>query len=423
MAIAWVGLSNDEIQKRTACVKDAWAAAQGTLIRDAIIQYTSQSLIGLLAGAVAMVIGACLVILIGNIGGAAIGGVLGSLAGGAGAVPGAAAGRLIGNQAAMALLNVLGVGLLLHYIASEVGAIGSCFYRALDCAWNSHSFGGALYKTRIEYSARYFAEGVGRFFGALVMALVIVLTRGKAEEKARVLQSKLMKICDGLEVYITRNLTTLQKRYQGGLPRATVTRGLPETPEAFMAEQGKARAAARAPRPFRDMPNFYKRSVGELRSWLKANRFKKVAEVRRPGQNKGNGELATDFQSEIWMRQRQPGGPIECVRVDPHGHVPPKFRDGPVRMGTDAKGKVTSERIAWGERPHYHLETIPADQAVPYRTQYVPSAIAYEGRGKNVTQMTADHQRMQEQSFKIFGEGGKLAPVNKWALIHVPLAP
>ncbi len=419
MAISVLGESQESIQRKRACIKDAWQRAQGKYVSDAIVAHTAKDLAGLLAGAIAMLLGAALVILIGNVGGAALGGALGAMAGGAGAVPGAAAGRLVGNYMASAFLQLLGVGLLIAYIASELSAIGNHFRAGLDCAWNSSEFGGELYEMRMEYAAKHFAEGIGKFFGALVMALVIVLTRGKAEEKARIMNSKLMKVCDGLEAYITANLTKLQTKYRGGLARSTVTSGLPENPEGLVA----ARRAAQAAKPFGGMPSFYRRSLRDLRGWLQSNQFVKVAEVRKPGSFKQDGTRSADFQSEIWMRQRTPGGEIECVRIDPHGHVPPKFRDGPFRIKQDpATGQWSSERIAWGERPHYHLETIPSSKAIEYRTRYVPDAVMFESNGGNVPKMISDHQAMSAKAVEVFGASGELAPMRgKFEMIHIPL--
>jgi hypothetical protein len=418
MAITWLGLSSGEINKRLACVKDAWDRAQGRYITTAVQRHTTNDVATLLVGAVAVVVGSALVILVGNVGGTVVGGALGSLAGGAGAVPGAAAGRAVGHALAMGLLNLLGVGLLIGFIASEVTTIGHHAYVAIDTAWNSADFGGILYESRIDFAARHFAESVGKFFGALVMALIIVLTRGKAEEKSKILNSKLMKMCDGLQIHIAKNLRPLEAKFNRGLARATVTEGLPATPEAAMKQ-----AKAPAMKAFEGMPNFYRRRVSDLRGWLQANGFQQKAGVRKPGQAKADGTTATDFQSEIWMRQRKPGGEIECVRIDPHGHLPPKFRDGPIKVQQNPKtGEWSSERIAWGERPHYHLESIPAEKAQIYLTQYVPEAAMFESSGKNVGGMQAWHQEASKRAVQLYGEAGELAPLrNKFEMIHIPL--
>lgn len=419
MAITWNGLSNDEIKKRLACVKDAWDRAQGQHVMTAIKRHTSNDIATLLVGAITVVLGSALAILIGNVGGTIVGGALGSLAGGAGAVPGAAAGRAVGHAMAMGLLNLLGVGLLIAFVANEIGTIGGHAYTAIDTAWNSADFGGEIYESRMDFAARHFAESVGKFFGALVMALIIVLTRGKVEEKSKILNSKLMKLCDGLQIYIVRNLKPLEAKFSGGLARATVTESLAATPEATLKQQ-KAAAAAK---PFEGMPNFYRRRVGDLRSWLESNGFKNKEKVRKPGQPKPDGTKYTDFQSEIWMRQRTPGGEIECVRIDPHGHVPPPTRDGPIRVERNPKsGEWSSERIAWGERPHFHLETIPADKAQVYLSKYVPEAVMYESSAKSVPGMQAAHQEASKRAIKLYGEAGELAPLrNKFEMIHIPL--
>lgn len=420
MAISWLGLSKEELIKRKDCLVDAWNRAQGRYVTEAIVRHTTQDFVGLVGGVITMVVGAAMVIIIGNVAGAAIGGALGSLAGGAGAVPGAAAGRALGNLIATGFLNVLGVGLLIAYIGGELGTIGYHFYVAIDCAWNSADFGNPYYIVRIDWAARHFAEGIGKFFGAMVMALIIVLTRRPAEERMKVFSSKLSQLCNGLEAYIVKNLKPLEAKYKNGLAKATVTEGIAETPEAAIRER-KAKATAAA-NPFGDMPSFYRHTVGELRGWLKANGFTQKTSVRRPGAPKPGGGTYTDFQSEIWMRDRG-NGSIECVRIDPEGHLPPKFRDGPIRIKQDPKTKEwSSERIAWGERPHYHLESIAPEKAQVYLTQYVPEAQMYEAGGKSVAQMQDWHKSATEWAVNVFGADGVLAPLrSKFEMIHIPL--
>lgn len=423
MAISWLGLSSDELVKRKDCLVDAWNRAQGRYVMDAIVKHTTQDFVGLIGGVITMVLGAAMVIIIGNVAGAAIGGALGSLAGGAGAVPGAAAGRALGNLIATGFLNVLGVGMLIAYIGSELGTIGRHFYLGIDCAWNSGDFGNPYYTIRIDWAARHLAEGIGKFFGAMVMALIIVLTRRPAEERMKVFSSRLSELCNGLEAYIVKNLKPLEAKYKNGLVKATVTEGIAETPEGAVKEV-KAKAAAAA-KPFGDMPSFYRHTVTELQGWLKANGFTKKASVRRPGEAKPGGGTYTDFQSEIWMRDRG-NGSVECVRIDPEGHVPPPAnrRDGPFRIKQDpATGKWSDERIAWGERPHYHLETITPDKAQVYLTQYVPEAKMFESGGKSVAQMQDWHKSANEWAVKVYGEDGALAPLRgKFEMIHIPLA-
>ncbi|MBN9660874.1 MAG: hypothetical protein J0H49_21960 [Acidobacteria bacterium] len=423
MAISWLGLSSDELVKRKDCLVDAWNRAQGRYVMDAIVKHTTQDFAGLVGGVITMVLGAAMVIIIGNVAGAAIGGALGSLAGGAGAVPGAAAGRALGNLIATGFLNVLGVGLLIAYIGSELGTIGYHFYVGIECAWNSGDFGNPYYTIRIDWAARHLAEGIGKFFGALVMALIIVLTRRPAEERMKIFSSRLSELCKGLESYIVKNLKPLEAKYKNGLAKATVTEGIAETPEGAVKEV-KAKAAAAA-KPFGDMPSFYRHTVSELQGWLKANGFTKKASVRRPGEAKPGGGTYTDFQSEIWMRDRG-NGMVECVRIDPEGHVPPPAnrRDGPFRIKQDpVTGKWSDERIAWGERPHYHLETITPDKAQVYLTQYVPEAKMFEAGGKSVAQMQDWHKSANEWAVKVYGEDGALAPLRgKFEMIHIPLA-
>ena len=148
-----VGLSNQEIGERTQNVVAAWNRAQGAYVMNAIVAHTSQGLLGLLAGAIAMILGAAVLVIVGNVGGAALGGALGALAGGAGAAPGAALGRTIGNFVVMKFLEYLGVALLLTFIAEEVGVIGYHFMVGIDTAWNAPS-GGRFRDIAIDFAAR-----------------------------------------------------------------------------------------------------------------------------------------------------------------------------------------------------------------------------------------------------------------------------
>jgi hypothetical protein len=294
----------------------------------------------------------------------------------------------------------------------------------VNCAWDSSSFNGKIYEARMQYAAKHMAEAFGIFCACLIIAILLYLSRNKAKEKGELLNSKLATLCDGLVTHVIRNIDKLKAKYANGVLKATVTEGLPKTPEGLV-EKGKA--AAGGPAPFNDIPNFANRSVASLRQWLQANGFKKLKEMERPGSADSAGRPNRDFKSEIWARQRPGSARVECVRIDPEGHVPgnPNSRTGPIKIhGRDGTGAVQYERRGWGERAHYHLESIVPGELTWYLDNFVPQAIKYTAQAKNVAEYQAAYQRAKAFGQRVFGTDGAVAAERSvWEMIHIPLAP
>lgn len=418
-----IGLTAAEILKRKKCVDEAWNLAKRDYLVKAVVAHTSQEIFGLLGGVLTMLVGSVVVILIGNVGGAAIGGAIGAFVGGAGAAPGAAIGRTVGHAVAMGLLTLVGVKFLIEYVGSQLGLIGEHFMEGVNCAWDSSDFNGRLYEARMQYAAKHMAEGFGIFCACLIIAIILYLTRNKAKEKGELLNSKLATLCDGLVTHVIRNIDKFKAKYANGVLKATVTEGLPKTPEG-LAEKAKAAAG---PVPFNDIPNFANRSAASLRQWLETNGFKKMKEMERPGSTDSAGRPNADFKSEIWVRQRPGSARVECVRIDVEGHVPgnPKSRTGPIKIhGRDGNGTVQYERRAWGERPHYHLESIVPGEMTWYLDNFVAQAIKYTADAKTTGEYQAAYQRAKSFNQKVFGRDGEVAVERSvWEMIHIPLAP
>ena len=97
----------------------------------------------------------------------AIGAALGALAGGVGAAPGAAAGFEVG----MALLEWLGLGMLIVWVGQAIIEIGGAFGSFLGQVWNAR--GDAK---KLDAAAFQFAEAVGILLAKLLEALVMYVS-------------------------------------------------------------------------------------------------------------------------------------------------------------------------------------------------------------------------------------------------------
>jgi uncharacterized membrane protein YgcG len=96
----------------------------------------------------------------------AIGAALGALAGGVGAAPGAAAGFEVG----VALLQWLGMALLINWVLHAIMDVGSAFGGFLGTVWNADSDAETL-----DIGARQFAAAVGELVGALLEAIIMLV--------------------------------------------------------------------------------------------------------------------------------------------------------------------------------------------------------------------------------------------------------
>lgn len=135
----------------------------GQYIPEAVARHVEEMLREALAGlAVMMAVAAGLLAVT-----TAIGAALGALAGGAGAAPGAAA----GFEAGVALLEWLGLGMLVVWIGASVVQVGASFADFFGKVWAAR--GDA---EKIDKAARQFAEAIGLLLAKLCEALIMYVT-------------------------------------------------------------------------------------------------------------------------------------------------------------------------------------------------------------------------------------------------------
>ncbi|MFT3765619.1 MAG: SH3 domain-containing protein [Minicystis sp.] len=94
----------------------------------------------------------------------AVGAIIGALGGGVGAAPGAAAGFQVG----LAILDWLGLAMLVGWIAASLRDIGVAFGQFISTVWSAHGNRGIL-----DRAAQQFADAVGKLFKALTEALLM----------------------------------------------------------------------------------------------------------------------------------------------------------------------------------------------------------------------------------------------------------
>jgi len=97
----------------------------------------------------------------------AIGAALGALAGGVGAAPGAAAGFEVG----MALLEWLGLGMLVVWVGQSIVEIGGAFGHFLGLVWGAHGD-----PKKVDLAAFQFAEAIATLLAKLLEALVMYIS-------------------------------------------------------------------------------------------------------------------------------------------------------------------------------------------------------------------------------------------------------
>jgi hypothetical protein len=133
----------------------------GRYIGEAIGRHTEQALWQALEALALMLVAAVGLLAIST----ALGAAVGALAGGVGAAPGAAAGFEVG----MALLEWLGLGLLVTWVGSALLRVGGAFGDFLGTVWTARGD-----QTLLNTGARQFAEAVGTLMGVLVEAVVFL---------------------------------------------------------------------------------------------------------------------------------------------------------------------------------------------------------------------------------------------------------
>jgi RHS repeat-associated protein len=178
-------------------------------------------------------------------------------------------------------------------------------------------------------------------------------------ELARFLQSDPIGIVGGLNLYAysARPLTHVDVRGLGCNDSETDTQTAAK-PDEELADPRNLPVSDRdiasgQNRPFDDLPPLKGRTPSEVRNILREAGFSQTQRERTETIPGPDGPIVrTDSRggSEIWMR-RNADGSYECLRMDPHGHNPPRDRN---------TGQPVQDFA--GEPPHAHLEHIPDDQ-------------------------------------------------------------
>lgn len=135
-------------------------ALSGRHIPAAIARHAEESIISILQSLMLLAVGAVAILALST----AIGAAIGFFAGGVGAAPGAAAGFEVG----MAIVEWLGLGFLVAWIATSVARIGSAFATFIGTVWNARGDREVLERAAVE-----FAEAIGVLVGVLIEAIVM----------------------------------------------------------------------------------------------------------------------------------------------------------------------------------------------------------------------------------------------------------
>src|SRR4051794_37274927 len=135
--------------RRPLYVADAWDKACSAYIGPAIVKHTTADFYDLIKGALVGLLAAVLVLITTTLVGAGVGAIIGE---GVGAIPGAAVGFRVG----VFILNWLGIGFLIVYVASHLDQVGNRIGNGIGMAWNSRGS-----SERIDLAAREIAEGIG----------------------------------------------------------------------------------------------------------------------------------------------------------------------------------------------------------------------------------------------------------------------
>ena len=143
----------DDIRKAVALSKK--------YIPEALGRHVEAALLGVLESLAIMLVLAVAILAISTAVGAAIGAILGA---GVGAAPGAAAGFEVG----MVLLNWLGLGMLIVWIAQSLVKVGGAFGDFLGGVWDARGD-----EQKLDRAARLFAEAIGTLCGVILEGLVM----------------------------------------------------------------------------------------------------------------------------------------------------------------------------------------------------------------------------------------------------------
>lgn len=129
----------------------------------AIITQLGHTAIALVEGLVVLIVGAAALLAITT----AIGAAIGALAGGVGAAPGAAAGFEVG----LALLQWIGLAMLVYWIGESLISVGGAFGVFLGMVWDASGD-----EMKLDAAARQFASALALLIGKLLEALFMYVT-------------------------------------------------------------------------------------------------------------------------------------------------------------------------------------------------------------------------------------------------------
>jgi DNA/RNA non-specific endonuclease len=202
---------------RAGYVSQAWDISQVKYAANAIVRHTSQDFHEILSGLLDGLLLSIKIVGGTTAAGALIGGGVGVFVFGAGAAPGAAIGARLGFALGTAILEWLGLGFLMVYIASHIGQVGSKMQSGATTAWNSC---GA--PDSIDRAARDFGDAIGIFFSLILQAIVADLAKemggaakGRISEAlAKLRDTKLFKKSPAIEEYLVKNYDQLKEEYE-----------------------------------------------------------------------------------------------------------------------------------------------------------------------------------------------------------------
>ncbi len=126
----------------------------------AVARHAEEAIIAVLQSLALMAVGAIALLAIST----AIGAAIGALAGGVGAAPGAA----VGFEVGMALLEWIGLAMLVAWLGTSIARIGTAFGAFIGTVWNARGD-----RAQLELAAHQFAEAIGTLIGVLIEALVM----------------------------------------------------------------------------------------------------------------------------------------------------------------------------------------------------------------------------------------------------------
>lgn len=208
----------------------AWShAVTKGYVTNAIYRHVGAECFDLLVGGVAGIVTAVGAVMVGTgVGAAAGGAIAGYFSAGnpAAAYAGAELGATIGKTIAEAALVAIGLGCLVYHVAEYAWEIGRLAIAAYDISVNQLPLAaGQSYDILLELAARWYAEAVGVFCAALVLAIAIFVCvrlaksgpgQAKASQLKELFESKLNEWCKGLVQWIVPRAQELRYKIKPG---------------------------------------------------------------------------------------------------------------------------------------------------------------------------------------------------------------